>query len=389
MNKKISLGLAISLIAIASAVTFIITSFFSLQNFNNKVEDVNEKAKKYNSLQSLDSIVRENYYGDIDEEKLRTGILKGYVEGLSDESSRYLSAEEYEDEKMKNSGQMTGIGISVEENEKGLMIISDIIEDSPVAETNISTGDVITEIDGKSISETGFEAAERSLYGNNGTEVTLKVHHNGTDIQETFMRHSYDIKSAEGEVRGDGYGYIRISAFNENTYIQFLETLSLLNAQGVKGYIFDVRNNSGGVISSLQACLDPLLPEGVIVMADYGVDHSETMIYSDSSESELPMVVIVNENTAGMGELFAAAVRDFKGGSIVGSQTKGEGSVQEMMELEDGSAVLLTIGKYRTAKSDYFDGTGLNPDYVIKGSENDDIDQQYEMAEDVIVSKTL
>lgn len=389
MNKKISLGLAISLIAIASAVTFIITSFFSLQNFNNKVEDVNEKAKKYNSLQSLDSIVRESYYGEIDEDKLRIGILKGYVEGLSDGSSRYLTPEEYEEEKMKTSGQMIGIGISVEENERGLMAISAIEEDSQVAETAISTGDVITEIDGKTVTEMEFKEAERLLFGNNGTEVAVKVHHGGTDIEETFMRHPYEIKSVESEVRGDGYGYIKISAFNENTYIQFLETLSTLNGQGVKGYIFDVRNNSGGVISSLQSCLDPLLPEGVIAVADYGDDSSETMIYSDSSEAELPMVVLVNENTAGMGELFAAAVRDFKGGSIVGSQTKGEGSVQEMKELDDGSAVVITTGKYRTSKSDYFDGTGLNPDYVIRGSESDEIDQQYEMAEDVIVSKTL
>ena len=119
MNKKISLGLALSLIAIASAVTFILTSFFSLQSFNEKVVDVNEKAKKYSSLQVLDSYVRENYLGDIDEEELSSGILKGYVEGIDDKYSRFLTAEEYQNELSSDSGELVGLGLTLTEDESG------------------------------------------------------------------------------------------------------------------------------------------------------------------------------------------------------------------------------------------------------------------------------
>ncbi len=115
MNKKISLGLALSLIAVSIAVTFILTSFFSLQSFNTKVVDVNEKAKKYNSLQTLDSYVRDNYFGEINENTLSDGIMKGYVSGIDDKYSRYLTEEEYLTEQNDNSGTLVGLGLTIAE----------------------------------------------------------------------------------------------------------------------------------------------------------------------------------------------------------------------------------------------------------------------------------
>ena len=127
MNKKISLGLALSLIAIASAVTFILTSFFSLQSFNKKVVDVNEKGRKYNSLQTLDSYVREHYLGDINEGDLSDGILKGYISGLDDQYSKYLTEEEYLEEQSEDEGQLVGLGLTLDEDESGYIRIADIM----------------------------------------------------------------------------------------------------------------------------------------------------------------------------------------------------------------------------------------------------------------------
>ena len=131
MNKKISLGLALSLIAISVAVTFILTSFFSLQSFNKKVVNVNDKARRYDSLESLDTFVRDNYFGEIDERDLSDGILKGYVDGLDDKYSRYLTEEEYINEMSEEAGQLVGLGLTLSEDESGYVRIDGILQDSP------------------------------------------------------------------------------------------------------------------------------------------------------------------------------------------------------------------------------------------------------------------
>ena len=151
MNKKISLGLALSLIAIAVAVTFILTSFFSLQSFNKKVVDVNDKARRYDSLESLDTFVRDNYFGEIDERDLSDGILKGYVDGLDDKYSRYLTEEEYINEMSEEAGQLVGLGLTLSEDESGYVRIDGILQDSPLYNSGLQEGDILVGIGDQTI----------------------------------------------------------------------------------------------------------------------------------------------------------------------------------------------------------------------------------------------
>ena len=192
MNKKISLGLALSLIAIASAVTFILTSFFSLQSFNKTVVDVSEKGKKYNSLQTLDSYVREHYLGDIDENELNDGILKGYISGLGDKYSKYLSEEEYLTEQNEGAGQLVGLGLTLTEDESGYIRIAGMIQDSPVAEAGLRVGDIITLIDGVSVLSEGFDESVEAMRGTEGSEIRLTVRRGGVDKDYTFTRRSIE-----------------------------------------------------------------------------------------------------------------------------------------------------------------------------------------------------
>ncbi|MDE5935900.1 MAG: PDZ domain-containing protein, partial [Ruminococcus sp.] len=181
MNKKISLGLALSLIAISVTITFILTSFFSLQSFNTKIVDVNEKAKKYTALQSLDNYVRENYYGEINEEKLSDSILKGYVSGINDRYSRYLTAEEYQEEKADHSGDLVGVGVTLTRDESGYIRITEIFEDSPAAESGLLENDIVTAVDGTDIKELDFDEAISRMRGTEGSEITLTVRRSGKD----------------------------------------------------------------------------------------------------------------------------------------------------------------------------------------------------------------
>ncbi len=382
MNRKISLGLALSLIAIASAVTFILTSFFSLQSFNKTVVDVNEKSKKYNSLQTLDSYVRENYLGDIDENKLSDGILKGYISGLDDKYSKFLTEEEYLAEQNEDQGQLIGLGLTLSEDESGYIRIAEITKDSPVSDAGIKAGDIITLIDGVSVLSEGFDESVEALRGTEGSEIRLTVRRGGIDKDYTFSRRSIEVESVTGEMLDEYVGFIRIKSFKKNTPQKFVETLERLTSNGARSLIFDVRDNAGGSIEVLSDCVDPLLPEGVIATAEYKDGHSETLIYSDENKLEIPMVVLVNTNTASAAELFAASLRDFSDAVLIGENTYGKGVMQKTTEFSKNGAVVLTVAKYQTSVSKCYDGIGLSPDISI-ANENEEQDDQYYKAVEI------
>lgn len=385
MNKKISLGLALSLIAVSIAVTFILTSFFSLQSFNEKVIDVNEKAKKYTALQSLDNYVRENYFGEINEETLSDGILKGYVSGIDDKYSRYLTEEEYRNEISDNSGNLVGLGLTLTEDESGYIRISDIISNSPAFESGLQQDDLIISVDGLDVKEIGFSESADAMKGTEGSEITLIVRRDGKDTEYKFTRRAIEVKTVEAQMMSGFIGYIKITGFKENTPEQFISALEGLTANGAVALIFDVRDNGGGLVSALGECLDPLLPEGIVAVADYRDGSSETLIYSDDTELMLPMAVIVNENTASAAELFAASLRDFNKAPIVGSRTYGKGVMQSTTELDSGGALVLTIAEYRTAFSDCYNGIGLTPD-VQAVNEVEGVDTQYDKAVETLLA---
>lgn len=385
MNKKISLGLALSLVAIACAVTFIITSFFSLQSFNQKVVDVKEKAEKYEQLENIDSFVRENYFGDIDEELLSYGILKGYINGLDDKYSSYLTPNEYQEMLADDSGMVIGLGITVLEDESGYLSIASIMEDSPVSQSVLEIGDIIVAIDGKDVLEYGVDESIASMHGTSGSDIEITIRRNGEDIPLTFTRQTIEITSVTSRMLDNYIGYIKISSFKENTPEQFRTELEKLTMNGAEALIFDLRDNGGGLATALEECLDPLLPEGVIATARYNDDQTETLIYSDESELTIPMTVIVNGKTASASELFAVALRDFKQSPLVGEQTYGKGVIQNTYAFDDGSAVSLTIAEYQTSVSECFDGVGLTPDYITVMNDEDD-DTQLSKAMEVTMN---
>lgn len=366
MNKKISLGVTISLIAITAAITFILTSSFSLQTFNEKVKDVKEKADKYQRLDELDTFVRDNYYSDIDETKLMDSIMKGYISGLNDPYAKYMTPEEYKDNIASESGTLVGIGITVEKDESGYIKITEIMDDSPAKQFELKTDDIIVSVDGQDVLSLGYvDAINMIKDGAEGTLVSLTVRRNGTDKEYQFTRKSMELITANGKMLDGDVGYISITKFINKTPEQFIKVLNDLTAQGAKGFIFDVRNNPGGLVDSVGRCLDPLLPEGDIAIATYRDGHTEVICHSDSEQLDLPFVILVNGTTASSAELFSAALRDFTDAKLVGVKTFGKGIMQSTSALDSGGAATVTVATYQTTKSDCYHGIGLYPDYEI------------------------
>lgn len=381
MNKKITLGLALSLVMIASAVTFILTSFFTLQSFNEKVVDVNEKSKKYNSLNSVDAYVREHYYGDIDDKVLSNGTLKGLISSLGDPYSKYLTPEEYEAEQSSEEGSQTGLGLTLTEDSSGYIRITDILPDSPAAEEGLTSDDIIVRIDDKDIHSIGFSDAMNEMQGNEGSSIKLTIRRNGIDTDYTFKRRSIDIQSVSGKMTNGYIGYIQIAGFRKNTPDQFLDQLGSLTANGAKSLIIDLRDNEGGLITALEECADPLLPEGVIATAEYKDGHTDTIVYSDDNKLDIPVIVIVDKDTASTAELFAAALRDFCKAQIVGVKTRGNGTIQETEKMDDGGAIVLTVAECKTAVSEQsYNGTGIVPDVIVENNDAQNSDPQFDAA---------
>ena len=191
--------------------------------------------------------------------------------------------------------------------------------------------------------------------------------------------------TVSGEMVNESVGYMKIKGFKKNTPQQFIETLERLTSNGAKAIVFDVRDNGGGIVESLSECLDPLLPEGVIATAEYKDGHSETLVYSDETKLDIPMVVLVNGKTASAAELFAAALRDYAKAPLVGEKTYGKGVMQQTTEFGNNGAVVLTVAKYKTELSECYDGVGLVPDHPVENPD-ENTDEQRAQAIDVAMS---
>ncbi len=375
MNQKVSIGVTISIAALVCALTFIITSFVSLENFNDKVQAVKEKAEKYDRLEAMDTYVREHYYLDeLDEDHIMDGILKGYVNGLDDPYSRYMTADEYSSLMTKEAGQQVGIGVTITFTEDSVFLITNVDENSPAEKAGLQEGDFITAVEGQAISDLGYEEAVNQVRGEEGTAVVLTIRHEDAEKDVRITRHTYEVSTVSSQMLDNQIGYIRITAFRENSSNQFQDALDSLVSAGAQGIIFDVRDNGGGVLTALEKMLNPLLPTGVIATATYQGGRTEDIVtVTDTNELNLPMVVLVNGNTASAAELFSASLRDFKSVKLVGTQTFGKGIMQSTVKMTDGGGLTLTVATYQTTRSDNYHGVGLAPDIMIEAGENTDI----------------
>ena len=365
MNKKISLGVAIALMAIASAVTIVITTSFSMNNFNSRMRNLREREVMYNKLAEIDSLVRQNYLWEFEEEDLMNAVAKGYVAGLEDPYGMYMTPEEYSSTMEKYEGQKASIGISAVKDPSGYIKVVEVYPESPAETAGVQPGDLIVEVDGTMVTAENYQELISGMAGEEGSSLDIVVRRDNKDSDMEIVRRTIEVPMVLSEQYGS-VGYLQIKEFNNNTPAQFDEHLNRLRGNGVQALIFDVRNNPGGTIDSVVAMLDTLLPEGELVSATYKDGRTEVLAYSDEKEVNLPMVVLTNENTASAAELFAQAIKDYNKGRTVGTQTYGKGVMQTIYPLSDGGALDITVAMYNPPKSPNFNGVGVKPDYEVQ-----------------------
>lgn len=366
MNRKISLGAAVAFVLIAAAVAVCVTMFLSRDTFNRKISNVEQQEQMYQKIQKIDEVVSDNSLYNVDSETLLNAIGQGVVSGIGDPYAVYYSSSQYQKLLDQQSGDAVGIGVVLQEDSSGdYAAIVQVYSDSPAESAGLRQGDLILEVDGTSTRDLELAQVSDVLIGEKGTTVNLTYRRNGSDATVEITRRQYSQSSVTSQVLDGEIGYLRITSFESNTPSLLNDALNDLQAQEVRGLVFDLRDNAGGDTNSCMECLDQLLPEGVLGYSRTSDGKRQILATSDSSEVDLPMAVLVNENTASMAELFAAVVRDYEKGDLVGNTTYGKGVLQTLYPLDDGSAVQLTTAYFDPPASENFDGVGLTPDYEV------------------------
>ncbi len=364
MNKKISLGAAICFMAIAAAISFIVTMYYSLNIFNSKVANVSEREEQYAKLAEIDTIIRNNYLGEIDEEALMDSLADGYVDGLEDKYSVYMNQEEYKQYQQQNAGELIGIGVTATLDDSGYLEVVSVSSESPAEAGGLMAGDMIIRIDDADVLAMGYENAINAIRGEDGTVVNITYRRDSEEYTVSITRKR--VKDSGISYRMiDTLGYVQIQDFNATTPADFEYAVNDMMSQGATGLIFDLRGNGGGLVSSVAEMLDFLLPEGDLVSQTNSKKETTVLYTSDSDCIDLPMVCLMNGDTASAAELFVCDLRDFQVAELVGETTYGKGVMQTAFPLEDGSAISLTTAYYNPASGVNYHGVGVKPDYEV------------------------
>lgn len=368
MNKKISLGAAIAFTFIVIAATFSITMSYAERKYNETGANVREQRQNYPQFGELDTIVRQNFAGVIDENKLMESIAKGYIGGLEDPYAAYMNTAAYQKKIAVEGGQTTGIGAVMEMSEDGYLLVTQVYADSPAELAQIEAGDLIVKIDEIDLTrENSMEELEK-IQGETGTKVTLVVRKGGAeDVTIDVTRRYVDIPTVSSRLISERVGYIRIDEFGDKTADQFSREISKLTEAGAETFIFDVRDNIGTNMNAALRMLNGLLPEGVLLESVDKNGEAQIVGESDPGFTDIPMVILINGNTQSAAEIFAQVIRDFEKGRIVGVQSAGKGSVQkDFMLTSSGAAVTLTVAEYRLPLGESIEGVGVKPDYLVE-----------------------
>lgn len=312
---------------------------------------------------TLDTYYVEDYDKELAEELMYTGLAAG----VGDPYTYYLSADSLAEQMEKNSGHFVGIGVEIYAGDDGYIVVSSVTPGGPAEAAGILAEDKITEVDGESI--TGKTAADVSalVKGEAGTDVTLTIFRESTGevLEKTVTRQDIQVKTVSWRMMDDNIGYIAITNFRENTYSQFKEVLDVLEAEGMEKLVLDLRNNTGGLVKSAHEIGEELLPEGIMVYTmDKDGNREDTLC--DDVYNDVPLVVLVNGNSASAAEILAGAIQDTGRGQLIGTTTFGKGLVQRLFTLPDGSGLNVTIQKYYTPNGTSIHGVGITPDYEVE-----------------------
>ena len=370
-EKKIKIYKIVMLVVLSVFITFMITSISLYTYFtknpislsaktNNK--DISKKLNQYRE------IIDKYYLGDVDETKLEEGAIKGYIEGLDDPYTEYISKEDMDSYLDDTMGNFVGIGIYMIKNTKydKIQVLS-TIKGSPAEEAGIQSGDLILSVDGIEYKADDMTAVSNKIKGEEGTKVTIELLRGSENIKYELTRSKVKVNQVEGKVISNDIGYIKFTSFDETTAEDFKKQYQELAKKNIKSLIIDLRNNGGGIVDKALEIADYIADKDSVLLYEVDKNNKETVRKAKTDPIiNMPIVILTNENTASASEILAGALKDLGKAKTVGTTTYGKGVIQQILKLNNGSGLKITIEEYQTPNKNKINKVGIEPDEKVE-----------------------
>ena len=373
-------------VIIAVMITFIITLCGTVILYDKYLSHKGLLVKNYessedisNDLDLLRSIVEEKYKGEIDDDKLKQSALKGYIEGLGDEYTEFLTKDEWDDLDSSLS-EFVGIGVYMSQlkSSNDAVIIGVIDEDTPAGKAGIQAGDIIKTVEDEDVSGKGVGYVSSKVKGPEGTKVSIKVLRGDQEIEFTMTREQVKVYKIKHEMLENNIGYIDFDSFTDTSFDEFKEAYTDLKNNGAKSLIVDLRNNTGGYVKSALEIADLFVDSGKTLLITEDKDGNKTVQKSSNGKTiDMPVVVLVNEYTASASEILTGIFKDYGIAKIVGTKTYGKGVIQEIypdvLGTKIGGALKITVSEYFTPSENKINKIGITPDEEVELNEDSSV----------------
>ena len=354
---------------------------------------VSESQETINKLNEIEGYIDRSFIDSVSNDTLSEGLYRGMVEALDDPYATYYTPEEWVKMQEDTTGVYYGIGAYLTLDEKYMYPrITGVIPGSGAEAAGIKENDYIMEVEGEDIYDQDLESVVARIRGDEGTSVHLTIARGEEGARELLEfdveRHRVETPTVEWEMMEDDIGYIGIARFEAVTVDQFAEALAEVKGKGAKGIVLDLRSNPGGSLPAAVAIAGMMLPKGTVVYTMDRYGNRQDFTSSGNNELQIPMVVLVNGNSASASEILAGAIKDYNKGTLVGTTTFGKGIVQQIFELEDESALKITVSHYYTPNGNDIHGVGIEPDVEVEFDwdeyDKNETDNQKEKAIEVL-----
>lgn len=367
-EKKQRIYKTIMLVILVAVITFIVTTVMLYNKIggnsgNVKYVMIGGDSSSTSLISRLKNVVDKYYLGDTDEQKMSESAAKGYIEGLEDEYSEYITAEEYAEFSQEIYGSFVGIGIYFGKNTNDEMMVVSTIENSAAEKAGLQSGDIITKVDDYEVTtDSTTSEVSAKIKGEEGTKVKMEILREGEKMTFEITRENVKLHYVKAEILDNNIGYITVSSFDEGTADEFKNKLEELKSKNVKSLIIDLRNNGGGIVQEATQIADYLLDKDQkIIITKDKQGKEEITLSKEDKITDLPVVVLVNGYTASSSEILASALKDNNRAKVVGTKTYGKGVIQNVYRLTDGSALKLTTHEYYTAIGNKINKLGITP----------------------------
>lgn len=320
------------------------------------------------TLSNFRKIIDKYYLGEVDEEALLEGAIKGYISGLGDQYSEYYTPEELEEYKEETLGNFVGIGIyMVKDEEKNVIRVLTPIKDTPAYNAGILPGDIIYKIDGVTYTGDQMSEAAKNIKGDIGTKVKLELIRDTETISLEIERTTIKVNHVESEVLSDNIGYLKISTFDEGCAKEFKEKYDEIKAKNIQSLIIDLRNNGGGIVDEATNIADLFTNKDSSLLITVDKNNNEEITKAKTEKYiDMPVIILTNSNTASASEILTGALKDNKVAKVVGTTSYGKGVIQNLLTLTDGSGIKITTNEYYTPNRTKINKVGITPDEQVE-----------------------